>query len=273
MRPTEKLAKSVVEAYLPGSRMEYRFEQSHGEYDFDLHYADGMSAAVEVTEAVDEGQRLIWNKILSEREGGQTIEAKKCKKSWMIVPRKDSRIAKIRARADDYLSILEEETVENFACWLPMTHTVESVCRELLLEHGRTISLTGPPRIWILLPGEGGAVGPSVAIASAEKEAYENDNRKKLGVAGTRQRHLVVYVDVTNGLPWVALTDFEPPPTLPDLPQEITDIWLIGPIGEQDKREFVVWRASKQEIWHRQRVSITDAVPGLITTAPPAPAP
>lgn len=254
MRPSERIARLVVEAAVPGATLEYRPEQSHGECDFILHFASGGQSPLEVTESVDQNQRLIYDKILSKKEGGQVIETKKCHSSWAIVPAKDARIAKIRAKADDYLSALEKEGIESFICWTATTQTVERVCRALLLENGRTISTTGPARIWIFLPGEGGAVGPSLATAAAEKEAHKSDNRRKLGAANAEQRHLVVYVDVTNGLPWVALTDFEPPSTLPKLPQEITHIWLIGHCGETNKNEFVVWRASTKEPWYSQRV-------------------
>jgi hypothetical protein len=54
MNYSEKIAKRILEAILPGASLEYRQTQSHGEYDFDLHYGDGSKAAVEVTAAMDE---------------------------------------------------------------------------------------------------------------------------------------------------------------------------------------------------------------------------
>lgn len=66
------------------------------------------------------------------------------------------------------------------------------------------------------------------------------------------ERHLVVYIDPMNGLPWVALTEFEPPFTLPNLPKEITDLWLLGH-GEKVS-EFVVWYASIKRYWSSLRM-------------------
>jgi hypothetical protein len=111
--------------------------------------------------------------------------------------------------------------------------------------------------IRIALPSGGGAVGASVAIEAGEKEAWKQDNRKKLGAARTSERHLVVYIDPMNGLPWVALTDFEPPSALPNLPEEITHIWLVGHAEEKDK--FVAWRANTNESWNSLRLSTTCA--------------
>jgi hypothetical protein len=52
MKNTERVAKRVLEEILH-ARLEYRCDQSNGQYDFDLQYADGTVAAVEVTAAVD----------------------------------------------------------------------------------------------------------------------------------------------------------------------------------------------------------------------------
>jgi len=118
---------------------------------------------------------------------------------------------------------------------------------------GSVISTGTSPRIFIASPLGGGAVGPSIAIQAVEKEAWKQDNRKNLGAAKTAEHHLVVYIDVMNGLPWVALTDFEPPSTLPNLPEEITCIWLVGH-GEEEN-QFVVWHAKAQEPWRSLRIT------------------
>ena len=51
--------------------MEYRVDQSRGQYDFDLHNSDGSVAAVEVTSSVDqliEGiprVTRVWHRVLA----------------------------------------------------------------------------------------------------------------------------------------------------------------------------------------------------------------
>lgn len=54
---SEKTAKAVLEAVLPGAKLTHRDQQSDGEYDFDLRYPDGRPAAVEVTRSVNQQQR------------------------------------------------------------------------------------------------------------------------------------------------------------------------------------------------------------------------
>jgi hypothetical protein len=270
MDHTERIAKLVVETALPGAEMVFRDEQSHGEYDFDLHYPTGMLAAVEVTESADQIQKQTSAEIRNKKNGGPLIVAKRCQKSWAIFPMKNPNITAIRKKADTYLFSLELAGRESFDCLEacniracrnagiekslvnPAPKCVEDICYDLKIMSGSVISAGPPPRIFIKHPVYGGAVGPSTATKAGEREAFKDDNRKKLGAANTYERHLVVYADV--GLPWIALTTSEPPSTLPQVPEEITHMWLIGHSGE-NKDEFVVWRASAKEQWHSQRVS------------------
>jgi hypothetical protein len=274
MRPSEAAAKLVLEALLPGAKMVFRSEQSHGEWDFDLHYASGTVAPVEVTASVDQDQAHMSARIRDKRKGGSHLAVTKCKKSWMILPMKSADVNNIRTAADAYLSVLEQADIGSFrfldafdsrlfkeagiekSLPFPVPQCVEDICYDLQIQSGSTISTGEPPKIFIQDPVRGGAVGASVAVEACEREARKDDNRKKLGAAKSYERHLVVYVDAMNGLPWVALTDFEPPLALPKIPGEITHIWLIGHAGETSENKFVVWRASAKETWRSCRVVV-----------------
>lgn len=202
-------------------------------------------------------------------------------KEWLIFPMPNANISKIREKADAYLSSLEQAGIERFSfleaitsrrvreagiekyVGLSVPKCVENICFDLHIANGSIVDAgDSPMKIFINHPVGGGAVGPSVAIKAGEREAFKDDNRKKRGAANADERHLVVYVDL--GLPWIALTTFEPPSTLPQIPKEITHIWLIGHSGE-NKDEFVVWRARTKEPWHSQRVVApqTNATPAL----------
>ncbi len=186
----------------------------------------------------------------------------------------DAKISTIRKQIDKYLFPLEQAGREKFgfleartarACrnagtekFLvdPAPRCVEDICFDLKIKSGWALSGGEAPQIFIAHPTSSSSFGPSVAINAAEREARKQDNKEKLGKATPQERHLVVYVDKTRGLPWFALIDFEPPSKLPKLPREITDIWLIGPSGGTGKDEFVVWRASTREPWYSQRLVI-----------------
>jgi len=256
MRPTESIAKLVLEAILPDATLEYRLVQSHGEYDFDLLYADGTVAALEVTGAVDQTLMKTVGAIRGKRAGGPVIKPSLCKKSWVIFPSNGASIPKIRADADRCLARLEKEGVGNFSC-VSSSATVQEICCQLQITGGGCFSAGCSPKIRIEFPIGGGAVGASLAIEAGEKEASKQDNRKKLGDAKSAMRHLVVYIDASNGLPWSALTNFAPPPVLPVIPDEITNLWLIGPTEEE--HQFVGWYASTHEIWRSIRVVLPSA--------------
>lgn len=270
MDDAETIAKRILEAALPGAKLEYRPEQSHGEYDFDLHYPNGEIGAVEVTASVDPIQKETSNAILDKKKGGSAIEAEKCKKTWLIFPNKGAKINRIREKADEYLSRLEQAGCERFS-WLEAATSrlreragiqkyfpsvtpkcVQDIVYDLMIMNGSVIAADAPPKIIISLPGGGGTVGPSVAVDAAEMELWKKDNREKLGRAKGKECHLVVYIDQMNGRPWVSLTDSEPPHTSPNLPEEITEVWLIGYSGRQS--EFTIWRASATDPWSKSLI-------------------
>jgi hypothetical protein len=281
----EGIAKLVVEAALPGSEMVFRDEQSRGEYDFDLHYRDGMpTAAVEVTESADQQHREISAEIRKKNNGWAVIEAEKCKTDWIITllkRAKDERIRNFGKKVDACLSLLEQAGRKRFDFLEaatsrrrrnagiekspvdPVTECVEKICYDLRIENGFAVDVDErvPPKIFIKHPTRHGSGRASVAIEAGEREAWKDDNRKKLDAAQKEERHLFVYIDRMNGLPWAALTDFEPPSVLPNIPEEITHIWLAGYSGQAGK--LVIWRATAKEPWASHRVDVPSRRPRL----------
>jgi hypothetical protein len=245
MNHAEGAAKRALEGVLPCT-MVYQPEQSHGECDFELRYHGGATVAVEVTSSVDQAQAETMAAIRGKKNGSSRVPATECKKSWVIFPAKNARINKIRQLADEYLSRVEQAGMDKFFCVRDWQHQcVHSICNDLGVTSGQ-VTLTGAsPTIRIASPIGGGAVGGSDAIEAGKKEAWKQDNRKKLAATRVAEHDFVVYIDVTNGLPWVALTDFEPPSVLPNLPREITHMWLVG----EKVNAFVVWHASTKEPW------------------------
>lgn len=246
----EQIAKRVLEAVLPDAKLTYQAEQSHSEYDFELRYADGKTAAVEITSSVDQALTETVSAIRGKRAGGSSLRGIKCTKSWIIFPAPSADIPRIRNSVDDLLSQLEQRGVENFS-FTDRELWGHPICRELGVTSGAVIAgnTKTPSTIKIAYPVSGGAVGPTTATEAGEREAWKQDNRTKLSVAKSGERHIVVYVDGTNGQPWTALTEFDPPSALPNLPDEITHIWMIGQTAENS---FVLWRGSKREMWRKQ---------------------
>ncbi len=211
MDHAESTAQRLVEATLIGSRMEYRVDQSRGQHDFDLHNSDGSVAAVEVTSSVDQ---LIERTYARIRKGGAMVKTKRCKKDWLIHPALGADPKLIRSKIDHYLAEIELEGIDQF--WVPTNlHSadVERIYRDLAVVRGSVFPhWKEPGQIGISLPTGGGAFKRAdAAIEAGENEAFKDDNRRKLGAAGTNKRHLAVYVFMTNYSPWCALVDCVPP--------------------------------------------------------------
>lgn len=247
----EEIAQRLLESAIPGARMNYRESQSKGEYDFDLRYADGSVSAVEVTSSVDQTLEETHAAIVDRDNGGSSIPTRLCKNSWYIHLLSDTRINPLRKSADRHLAAIEDAGIEKF--WAPTDDrpSVEAIYRDLGVMSGSVASWVKPGNILMSFPGSGGAVGVSTVIEAAEREAFRTDNRKKLGASRCSERHLAVYLYITT-LAWVPLSDFEPAAVVPNLPPEITDIWIFSESSKNS--EYVLWRASSSAPWTKRRL-------------------
>lgn len=246
MNDSERIAKLVVETVLFGSRMEYREDQSDGSHDFDVHLPDGSLHALEVTAAVDQ----VWEEtrvaVLDDRRSGPFIKARLCESDWYIHPARDARIATIREHADAYLRDIEKLGLERFFCPVHSFEyePVRKIWEDLRVDAGSHFRWKTPGLIGLALPmAEGGIVTSAHVQTVVRAEATKEDNRKKLRASGAPQRHLFVFVPMSNFMPWVALRDQDPPQDPPPLTDEVTHIWAVAPAG--DENSFVVWRGDK----------------------------
>jgi len=252
MNYPEVVSKRLFEAIFPNARLVYRVDQANGEYDFDLLHADGTTAVMEVTSSVDQLQLETVAAIRSNKKGGSAIPTTQCRKSWMLFPAKGARINRLREKADGLLYRLEQDGIDSFSWFDQGSPVVPDICGKLAIMSGSVISADGPPSIRIAFPGGGGAVGAETATDAGEVEAWKQDNRKKLSVAGSNERHLVVYIDPMNGSPWTALTEFDPPARVANIPGEVTDIWLIG--HAEKSEEFIVWHGRPDSAWNSMKI-------------------
>lgn len=236
---------------MSGARMIYHSDQSRSIHDFDLHYPDGRVVPVEVTASVDTVVERTNAAILDRRKGGSAIKSSRCKKDWYIHPLATASINQIRAKADAYLAAIEADGIERFysATDAARHESIERIYIDLHILSGSVIRWKTPGYIRLSPPGGGGPLNADRTIAAAKIEAFKEDNRKKLGAASGDEKHLAVYISMTHFVPWCSLIDLEPNPELPDLPPEITDIWVFS--EARGKNEFVVWRAGVRAPWRK----------------------
>jgi hypothetical protein len=180
--------------------MTYRVDQSRGEHDFNLSYLDGSISAVEVTSSVDEAIEHAYARIRDTRKGGPMVKTKLCENDWLVHPALCADLRMVRAKVDQYLAAVEFAGIDRF--WAPtdLHPSVERIYQNLGVVSGSVFShWKEPGQIGIMFPTRGGAFKrAAAAIEAAEKEAFKVDNRRKLGLSGTNERHLVVYVYPTH---------------------------------------------------------------------------
>ena len=258
MDHAEQKAKFLIELLIPGAVMQYREDQSTSTHDFDLKWQGEWIAAVEVTTATNEQRHGSIAAIQDERKGGSLIPTEKCRKGWIIHPSLTANITKIRKNVDQYLADIEDEGLEKF--FSPRDSwrypAVGRIYHDLHIEGGRVTKWKKPGYIGLILPSDdGGILTPERVQEAVKREAWKPDNRQKLKVADSKERHLFVYLDGVDFLPWASLRDTNPSSLEPpQLPPEITHVWAAAhfmPIDETEKivEYYKVWRSRDGEKW------------------------
>jgi hypothetical protein len=246
MKPTEALAKLIVEGVEVGGQMIYREDQSARTHDFDLNRTTGAAAAVEVTSITDGTVRATFAAI----DRCRRMSRRLCTKDWRIHPAANANIKRIAEKADAYLAKIEATGVDRFFSSLDASSSppVAAIWHDLQVQGGGVLPQK-EPQIVIVLPVTGGAYGQSLVLAAVQTVMSASDNLEKLAKSGAAERHLAIYVDRSATSVLMGFRDFGPPSELPDLPAEVTDIWLFSETYGDDR--YVVWRAGAKRPWQR----------------------
>ena len=184
------------------------------------------------------------------------VKTKLCERDWLVRPALWADLRMVRAKVDQYLAAIEFVGIDRF--WAPtdLHPSVDRIYQNLGVVSGSVFShWKEPGQIGIMFPTRGGAFKrAATAIEAADKEAFKVDNRRKLGLSCTNERHLVVYVYPTHYSPWCALVDCNPPAEPAKLPPEITDLWLLS--ETRSAHELTVWRGTTSLPWHSRMLSL-----------------
>lgn len=258
MDHAEAVAKKIIEALRPGCVMRYRELQSNGEHDFDLLCGDLLTAAVEVTMATNSSVRTMQARIANPNSGGPFIKPVLCKKGWLIIPVEGADIRNIRKNADKYLAEIERAGKERFFAYSDAAecYAISSIYSDLGIESGHVVNWKPPAnRIAISSLADGGKVETRVLADAIRREAEKDDNRTKLGnVSSHIEKHLFVYIDTINYLPWKILIEHSSERLVANLPKEITHVWAAT--ETESANEFSVWTAKNGSPWETTRIAI-----------------
>jgi len=244
MNRSEQVAIYVIETIHKGAHAEYRSQQSAGEYDIDLKYGDGTSAAVEVTSSTIQELQQTLAEIGKQ---GCCVRATACRNTWLVHPLPKARIKLVLEKVDRYLSAIEGEGLNEFLAGHGQTSSsVSQIFHDLQIDEGRTLQLPPPACVWVQGPsGQGSFVKPGDLQRAIEAEANKPDNKRKLAASRCAQRHLFVYVEPWNVEPWSALINRCIPEQPPVLPIEVTHVWAAAEVPDG----IVVWVAEPPNGW------------------------
>jgi hypothetical protein len=233
MNLSERVAKSVIESALPGSRMEFRAMQSKSQWDFDLWLPNGERTALEVTASTDRRYLQFLAVLGDESRGGQFVSAERCQKDWWVHPEEGARIDRIKRKLDEYLWPIEESGLAEFLAPVDAyeQEAVRRIWRDLRVDSGQVVRWKPPRRIGIAAPGRGGFVDERHIARAVEKEAAKRDNIGKLEASGLAERHLFVFIDSSNHHAWGPMVSGMVPAAAPALPDAITHAWAVSSSG------------------------------------------
>lgn len=218
-RREETIARDLVAPYIEG-----RLVSIEDPPDFVLCRDNSVVGWAEVTTAVD-GKRLALEDWIDKNDF--TFSCNDLTHDWNIIPHRTARLDKLDR--DNLLALLidwESDHIEESGfidTWQhPPLVAMMLAARIQWLQY--TPPLRNEPTVSIVMPGYGGSVGPSLindlAVDKASKKAAALASRDG-------ERHLIVLVNhdypTAVGL---ALTDTDLPDELPELPPEVTDVWL-----------------------------------------------
>jgi len=236
-------AKSIVEACVPGAVAAIHDTGGTSQYDLHITMPDGTEAAMEVTRAADPVHLSTSHEVTNLAKGGQFIDATKCRKDWYVIPVAGARIKTIRSLVDEYLAAVEADGVERFFAYTdaPKYQSVKRILVDLGIEAGWVQRWKRSPQIGISVPGIGPIVSNSDAgLVAALHEASKTDNRRKLQLAGSLQRHLFVEIDHSRLDAWLALNERTLAEDVVLLPEPITHLWIAARTRTQS--EYVIVR-------------------------------
>ena len=227
MDDVEEMAKRIVKAAMPSLVLQFNVDQSTSKADFLVSENREVVGVLEATRSTIQDQEELRQLI----HRNPFLERTQCESDWYIHVGEGSRINELRKRVDHYLREIELSGVERF--FSPTDSRIEAVGKiwqDLGVEAGSKIEWKSPG-IGMSGPSSGGCAEMEAVWDAVRPEAYKSDNLQKLSPDFGSQRHLFVLIDGLQGAAYVSIEHCEPPKEAPELPPEITHLWVAAEKG------------------------------------------
>jgi hypothetical protein len=231
MRTTERIAKRLLEAAMPGASMTFRDSQANGEYDFDLRLPTGALAAVEVTAASKQQHIAFLAALTDPKKGGDSFTLQGSTVAWWLWLSSKASIDRVRNEAGTHLLQLETSGITAFSGDDTDLHPSIEVLHDALGVQRAHAWKADPGTVRMAPAGTFSWASAEAMNMAINTELLKQDNRAKLQRAMVAERHLFVYVEGSLPAAWIAFTEDSPPTSSPALPPEITHLWAAAHSG------------------------------------------
>jgi hypothetical protein len=232
LRPEEDRAAGIVVASLKADRFERRDDgRVQNVRDFDVVFADGHSEPLEVTTSTIPELKDAQAKF--KKYGDELIQLPSLRNEWHVFTSIGTQFIGFDLAVERFLVALEAAGSTSFSLFIDSHDDADitALARKAGIEFARGApsprgrAIVSPPSddtVWSSNHEDPG----SHVLAEVERHASDKGNRRKLGGQGGGSSHLFIWLDEET-FRWHDITDGQLPRRAPELPSEITTVWVV----------------------------------------------
>lgn len=240
MRPSERVAKLLIERAIPGADARPVPSQSQGEWDFNVHIG-AIAFPLEVTQATSEKSESLHAALFARDGEASIVPRSRAKKSWAVTVSRRSNIRAIRKRLDELVADLEATGFTTFDIQrysTPAPQAIQALWDELMITDGFSTSAWEIDGHALMPPRDSAMLSSDQVVSAVTREADKDDNRRKLGRSNALEKHLFVHIAYHCYPAHEAMRSCGIPARALRLPPEITHVWVARGFGDS---QWLLW--------------------------------
>lgn len=251
----EEMAVRIVASHIGAEASRHDDGSGSGRHDFWLHRDGERIAALEVTSFAREDVESLDSAL---DRHGRILDSESTSLTWLLDLAASSNVKLLidsQIQIEELLTSLEADGVHRFVSGSNERAEVVELGR-LGISAGLGVPAAESPQriVFASPPGIATWTGSDWTNDAVRAVARRSDNVSKLSHVDVAERHLFMWVFFSEFETWLELLRGVPPPDPPDLPPEITDVWIACEelFGDEGERVVspTVWHAHRGGPWH-----------------------